>query len=152
MQSDYETSAEFSGEAEAALSFLIQTFTQLGFRIEQKDARRLEFSGPGMNSTQQNPLMAVSRLRVESAGRSLKTQAEFGGARRMAKFMFLLIVGLAAGLGGLFAVLFDPAAAGIVALALSPWLVLIPLIYWMIRRRAARALDNVLHNLASTLE
>ena len=147
--------------------------TRNGFAIKQKHDHRIVFTGPGMTSTKQNPLLGASKLDVEVFGKDLKLTAELGGVQRMSRFvrwfplilcLFLatvfLVVGLFTGLpffnqpnqnnaGGfnwmiaIFAMCMLPAL---------PWLFIAPIMIRWIREKTNRALETLVKNAVNAPE
>jgi hypothetical protein len=164
----YSTSAVIprpSGETlQAALAILINN----GFAIANRDERSASLTGPGLNSTKQNPLLGASKIRLAIEGNQLQVDAELGGVETMQRFLirFPLLLGLVLGLlfcviggwvfGQQFGVGFGVPWAqgwnwilvtfGFCMLPITPWLLLAPWIGNMIRTRTQLALNTLATN------
>jgi hypothetical protein len=138
-----------------------------GFTITDRDEHSAHLVGPGLHSTNPNPLLGASRIHLEMRDQQLRLQAELGGVHAMRRFIirFPLLLGLV--LGVLFAlggwVLGQPFPMGVgvpgarewkwFALAMAagllpvaPWLFLGPVIASMVRTRTERALTSLVQN------
>lgn len=168
MVSDYTTTASFAGPAEPVLAAALATLTGSGFRIVDRTATGAVLTGPGLNSTRENPLLGASRVELAVEGATLRVRADLGGVASMRRLLVWLPLGLGLGLGLLFTVVgglgfgrqsgvgfgvpWAPGgwwwvpgmAAGL--LPVSPWVVLTPLMIRMVRRRTQRALDVLASN------
>jgi hypothetical protein len=169
---DYEVVAKGSQSSERTLSNAINALTYHGFRIESRTDREAELTGPGLNSTRQNPLLGASRVRLQVKNGSLQVNAELGGVQTMRRFLtwFPLILGMA--LGSVFSVVGGvllgqqnglafgvPWAAGwkwlfvgfgAALLPVSPWLFISPIMIRWITNRTKSALDTMAHNATLT--
>ena len=64
---DYTTTASFAGPPEPVLAAAIATLTNNGFAIVDRSDRGATLTGPGLNSTRQNPLLGTSQSRSRPA-------------------------------------------------------------------------------------
>lgn len=148
----YETRHDFEGSAEAALKAVEAVLVPNGFRLVDSGPGRNRYAGRGMNNSRENPLRGATRIEVAAQTRVLRLHADLGGVRRMALFVCVFPLVLWAGLtlapmiatGG---DRMDISMTGILGTAL--WLVLGPVIAWVIRRRTVRALDDLLAGAAA---
>ncbi len=145
----YETSIPYSKDPQDALLLARSVLTQTGFRIESLDNRCLEAHGPGLQSTHQNPLRGASRVRILIYDETIHLSAELGGVVWMRNFLYLFPPALGCILMLVFALTGLPllTCGGALVGALSPWLVLSPLMARGIRRSAVEALDTLLQNM-----
>jgi hypothetical protein len=149
---------------EAALATLVSN----GFAIMHRDKFSANLTGPGLNSTKQNPLLGATNICLELRDQQLRLEAELGGVDSMQRFLtrFPLVLGLGLGLffgvfGGIlfgrqFGVGFGVpwaqgatwmlVAIGGALLPVAPWLVLSPMISRMIRMRTQNALTTLITN------
>jgi hypothetical protein len=164
----FQTAAEFGGDPKAVLDSAIATLTHNGFAITQRDAASAALTGPGLTSTKQNAILGASRVLLNVRGNRLEAQAELGGVDRMRRFLmrfpFLLAlgIGLLLGVGGgllfgaqtgtRFGAPWAPGwtwllvTLGISMLAVSPWVVLSPLMSRAMRNRTQTALETLVRN------
>ena len=164
----FSVSAVTENTTDDVLQSALITLTNNGFAIVNRDANSAELTGPGLNSTKQNPLLGASRIRLKREGEELRLDAELGGVDSMRRFLmrFPLILGVAFGLlfgvvggfafGRQFGVGFGVpwaqgwkwllVAIGGAVLPLSPWLFLSPMMSNMIRTRTQNALATLVRN------
>jgi len=156
------------GSSEGVLEFAIATLANNGFAITYRDATSATLTGPGLNSTRQNPILGASRITLVRRGSTFYAEAELGGVDTMQRFLmwFPFLLGLGLGLffcvgGGLifgrqmgvaFGVPWAPGwqwmvvAMGGAMLPVAPWLILSPLMVNMIRKRTQNAIETLVHN------
>lgn len=161
----------FTGDVETAFETASRVLMANGFAVTEQRDRLMEFTGPGMRSTKQNPILGASRIVMEADYDSLHLDAELGGVDQMRRFLtyfpqamsagFVLFFGVVMGFvfGQVFGMGFGvPFAQGwrwflfVVPLAtagLAPWPVLAPLMVRGIRERTVAALDTLLNNMAA---
>lgn len=166
---DYTQSVPFPGDIEKAFDYASVVLGTNGFRTTQRQYGVVEFAGPGMYSTRQNPILGATQIRLRAAGDFLELEAVLGGVRAMQRFLtvfplamaagFLLLFGLVMGFafGQVFGVGFGvPFARGwhwlafaapLAVLPLAPWLFLSPVLTRKIRSRTVAALDTLLANI-----
>lgn len=167
----YSTSAKFIGSTDSVLSNALAILTVNGFLIVNRDTNSADLTGPGLNSTRQNPLLGASRIHLEIAEQQIRLDAELGGVKSMQNFIMRFPIGLGLGLGLLFAVgggtlfgqLFGVGfgmpgfvgwkwlllAMGIPLLSVSPWLFLSPKMSEGIATRTQDALSALVRNAIS---
>lgn len=164
----FSTSAVATKPLENVLQMALVTLTNTGFAIVKRDENSADLTGPGLNSTSQNPLLGASSIHLRVNGERLYLDAELGGVERMRKFLmrFPFMLGLGLGLlfgvvggiffGRLFGVGFGiPWAQGMTwllvtiggsMLPVAPWFVLAPMMSRMIRTRTQDALTILVQN------
>lgn len=168
MNNDYSQSISLSGDKTLALQAAMAILTSQGFAIVSREKSCVEFRGSVMNSTRQPPITGASAIQVSVAQGQLALNAELGGVTRMRRFLIWFPPGLAAvlsltlaavglGMGQAFGVGFGaPIAAGwnfatfgalACLLAVSPWIVISPLLIRSMRARTLKALDDCLANI-----
>jgi hypothetical protein len=166
------TSIQIAGRACPApadsLHSAVTTLTHQGFRIVRRDASSATLTGPGLNSTRQNPLLGATEVNIRIANAALHLDAELGGVDFMRRFVtwFPLLLGL--GLGLLFVVVggvllgqhngagFGVAwaqgwrwilvAMGAAMLPVLPWLLLSPMIARRILHSTQAAFETLVSN------
>lgn len=147
----HEARRSFQGNAEKALGEARSQLVARGFRLGALDGRSFTAESPGYAGTKDDPLRAVSHVKVQALGTELVAACELGGVRRMAWFLAVFPPALVACVLGIQVALspglmpLDRAlrVGGTIAL---PWLVLAPALVWWIRRRAVAAIDTILSN------
>ncbi|MBC8353314.1 MAG: hypothetical protein H8E66_15050 [Planctomycetes bacterium] len=147
---DYDRRVAFSGDAAKAFDTAQSVFINHGFLIVAKDSSSLEVQGPGMNNSKQHPLLGASRIRVFVECDSLGIEADVGAVKRLVKMITLLIVGLGVGLSLVFLAMFGVHFSVATPLAaLAPWIVLLPVFYFVFNARSRRALDVLQQNIST---
>lgn len=164
----FSTSAETARRADDVLLAALTILTQNGFAIVSRDKYSASLTGPGLNSTKQNPLLGASAIHLELHGQQLHLDAELGGVDSMRRFLmrFPFMLGLGLGLffgvvGGVvfgrqFGVGFGVPwaqgvtwmlfAVGVAMLPVTPWLILSPMMSRTIRSRTENALTTLVTN------
>lgn len=169
---NYSNSVECTGDAQQILAAVSTVLITNGFSVVKQEHRQIEFAGPGMNSTKQNPLVGASEVIVHVDQGRLTVVAELGGVAKMQRFLirFPLLLGLGLGLGlGTLSLIFiacfqfwggNPAARfplfwlypalvfTIPVLAVSPWFFLSPWMGAKLQKRTTAALDTLLANIS----
>jgi hypothetical protein len=149
---EVEFSTSFDGHVEASFEMATTILTANNFRLVDKTGDTLEFSGGGMSSSRQNPLVGATRIRFLHRPGQLTLEADLGGVTRMSWFLHLFPAVMGVFFLILFGVLFRQMGWWfVVAVSLGPllpWVVLSPVLSRWIRWRAIKALENVLANLA----
>jgi hypothetical protein len=166
--SNFSTTAATKKGAEDVLQAALTILTNNGFAIVTRDETTAELTGPGLNSTRQNPLLGATKIHLELQGQQFKLDAELGGVDSMRRFLmrFPLLLGLSLGLlfalssgfmfGRQFGIGFGVPwaqgwtwfllAVGMAMIPVSPWLVLSPLMSNMVRTRTQNALVTLVQN------
>jgi len=151
---EYAKTVPFTGKATTALNVARLTFLPLGFQIAANSDHGLRATGPGINSTRENPLKGISETTIIVRGSAIEMKATLGGVRKMKTFLTLFPLGMML----LFLIVFGVLALQIPAFrqwwiflipiaALSPWIFISPLMIRMIERRTAQAIDTLLNNM-----
>lgn len=150
---DYEKTEPFSGNMEKALETAKNVFIQHNFQIVGDSDSEVEFTGPGMLSSRQNPLVGISRVCIRGTSGNLSVEAEFGGNRKLIKYLVLFIVSMAIFFLVFFGIILPKqgqTAGKIILISLAPfipWPVIIPLMAIWMKSRTAKALDTLINNM-----
>ncbi len=150
---DYEKTEPFSGNMEKAFEVAKNVLIQHNFQIVRDSDSEVEFTGPGMLSSRQNPLVGISRVCIRGTSGNISIEAEFGGIRRLTKYLVFFIVGMAIFFLVLFGILLskqDQPLYKTILITLAPfipWPILIPLIHIWMKSRTSKALDRLLTNM-----
>ena len=151
---EYSKTVPFTGYGAKALDVARSVFMGQGFQITTSSDYELRVTGPGLNSTKENPLKGVTDATIIVRAASIECKAILGGAEKMRTFLRLFPLGLGIffliAFGALALVLPDfrrPWIFLIPLLALSPWLFLAPIISRFIEKRTMQALDTLLNNM-----
>ena len=152
---DYEKTMPFSGNMEKALEVARNVFIQHNFQIVRDSDSEVEFTGPGMLSSRQNPLVGISRVCIHETSGNLSVEAEFEGIRKLTKYLALFIVGMAIFFVAFFGIMFSKQGQPlnkIILISLAPfipWPVLIPLMAIWMKSRTSKALDTLINNMVT---
>lgn len=151
---EYAKTVPFTGKAATALNIARLTFLPLGFQIAASSDHELRATGPGVNSTRENPLKGISETTIIVRSSAIEMKATLGGIRKLKMFLKLFPLGMML----LFLIVFGVLAWQLPALrhawiflipigALAPWIFISPLMIRMIERRTAQAIDTLLNNM-----
>jgi hypothetical protein len=153
---EYSKTVPFTGKASKALEVARSTFLPQGFQIVASTDYELRVTGPGINSTKENPLKGITEasIVVRPSASAIEMKATLGGVEKMKKFLTFFPLGMAL----LFLIIFGAVALSVPAmrnpvffltplLALSPWFFLSPWMSRMIARRTVQAIDTLLSNM-----
>jgi hypothetical protein len=154
MAMEYSKTVPFTGNGTRALEVARSTFMGQGFQIAANSDYELRVTGPGMNSTRENPLKGVSEASIIIRSAAIEIKATLGGAQKMKTFLRFFPLGMFL----FFLIVFGVLALSlpdfrrpwiflIPVLALSPWLFLAPLIARSIERKTTQAVDTLLSNM-----
>jgi hypothetical protein len=154
MPMEYAKTVPFIGHGARALDVARSAFVGQGFQIVASSDYELQVTGPGMNSTKENPLRGVSEASIIVRSASIEIKAILGGVRKMKTFLYLFPLGLAL----FFLMVFGVLALSVPglrhpwtflgpALALSPWVFLAPLMGRSIEKKTTQAVDTLLGNM-----
>jgi len=150
---DYEKTEPFSGNMEKVLEVAKNVFIQHNFQIVRDSDTEVEFTGPGMLSSRQNPIVGISRICIRVTSGNLSLEAEFEGIRKLTKYLVLFIAGMAIFFVVFFGILFSEQGQPLnktILISLAPfipWPVIIPLMYIWMKSRTSKALDRLLTNM-----
>jgi hypothetical protein len=151
---EYVKKLQFTGSAAKAMEAARAAFMQNNFQITASSDRELRVVGSGMSSTKENALKGVSEATITISSSEIEARALLGGAEKMKKFVIFFPLALAL----LFFVIFGVLALSlpkfqnwmvflIPVLALSPWVVISPLMAKAIEKRTIAAVDTLLNNM-----
>ena len=152
---DYEKTEPFSGNVGKVLEVAKNVFIQHNFQIVRDSDTEVEFTGPGMLSSRQNPIVGISRICIRGTSGNLSIEAEFEGIRKLTKYLVFFIVGMAIFFVVFFGIIFPKQgqpADKIILISLAPftpWPVIIPLMYKWMKSRTSKALDRLLTNMVA---
>lgn len=166
----FTTSAATQGSSDGVLQSAITTLTHNGFAITHRDATSVSLTGPGLNSSRQNPLLGASKITLCVADNTINADAELGGVDAMQRFLMRFPFLLGAGLGLFFGIIGGVVfgqqsgvgfgipgvhgwkwmlmAIGVSMLPVAPWLILSPLMAKSIRKRTQNAIETLIRNAA----
>lgn len=153
---EYSKTVPFTGKAAKALEVARSTFLPQGFQLVASTDYELRVTGPGLNSTKENPLKGITEasIVIRPSASAIEMKAVLGGVEKMKKFLTFFPLGMAVFFLIVFGVLTltvptlrNPLFFLIPVLALSPWLFLAPWMSRMIAKRTVQAIDTLLNNM-----
>ncbi len=148
----YVSSIKIPGPPESAVKVVCDALIANGFAIADANSTGVTATGPGLISSNQNAILGASRASFRTEGGVLHVQAELGGAAWLGRFAMFFPIGLGVLLVIIFGAMWwpqKPTAVVIPLIAVSPWLVIGPLMARSIRRKTERAIDALLQSAAS---
>jgi hypothetical protein len=153
----HEISEPFHGDASRAMQFAAASLTAAGFRIDEVTDTALRATGRMMCNSKENPLVGVSNLEIVAGGGTLRGRAELNSLKKFFFLMVFVLLGVLAVVEIIFLLVPMHDNSGhltghwmmlVPLLAMSPWVVLLPLIYVFMLKRVKRAAETLLHNCA----
>ena len=154
MPTEYSKTVPFTGQTAKALDTARTTFMSQGFQIVASSNNELRVTGPGLNSTKENPLKGVSEASIIVRAPTIEIKAMLGGSQMLKRFLWIFPLGMALLFLTVFGVIAwivpdfrQPWIFLIPVLALSPWLFLSPVIVRWIEKRTIQAVDTLLNNM-----
>jgi hypothetical protein len=152
---DYNGKIPIHGDGRKLLEKAQSIFIQEGYTVSPISGHRFEASGGHPLQKNHSPIHGVSRAVFMVSPGTLTVEAELGGVRKIRNFLLIFLPSLGTFLAVTASLAEDfsdqppymPLAIAFVPLA--PWVVLLPVLVYVYRRRAIRALDSMLQNLQS---
>ncbi len=148
----YVSATAISGRPGTAVRVVRDALVANAFTIVSANPTAFTATGPGLSSSNQNPLLGISKVSLRAEGGVLDVQAELGGASRLGLLAIFLPLALGVLLAAIFYLANKPNAVIAPLGAVAPWLVLGPLMARMIRRRTEKAINALLESSASISE
>ncbi|MHC4726090.1 MAG: hypothetical protein ACYS17_02590 [Planctomycetota bacterium] len=146
----YEKDVPCPERKEAVFETIKQILLPLNFRIIRENDTGLELKSTGsLWTNDKNPLMGISNFTADIEGQNLKVRAHLGGLKKSIWYLiifllfmmiqFVVIFGIAKGFSRktLFMCL---------RLFFLPWLIITPMMYFVFKSRAFRAINIMLSN------
>src|SRR4051794_35279769 len=94
---EYSRTVPFTGRASKALEVARSTFLPQGFQLTANTDYELKVTGPGINSTRENPLKGISEasIIIRPSMSAIEMVATLGGVRKMKRFLAFFPLGMA---------------------------------------------------------
>jgi hypothetical protein len=153
----YETTINLSGDSLRALDHAVRTLTARGMKLTTRTSASVELAGEGgWPNSKDDPLKPVSRVTLGATGSSLSIRADLDGISQL--LVLVTVLSAAADIPAAFLVwqamwkqnrLLAIVLAMLVGLS---WLIVVPLLRWILRRRTSRAIDEVIARAAARQE
>jgi hypothetical protein len=148
----YVSTTPISGRPEAAIRMVRDALVANAFTIVSASPTAFEATGPGMTGSNQNALLGISKASFRAEEGVIHVQAELGGAARLGLFVMFFPLALGGVLVATLSLANKPNAVLAPLLAVSPWLVVGPLMACFFRRRTEKAINALLLSTASISE
>lgn len=146
----YNKEIEIKGDAERALDLARAFFINMGYQVKPNGTDSFQAVGGGLNSTRQHPIWGVSKAELIRHDQRLSIDADLGGIQLLKWFLYLFPPLLALLLFFVFLIIKQHLDYSLLIpfLAISPWIVISPLMVYGLKRRTYKALDTLLINLS----
>lgn len=148
---EYQQTLTIKGDGKALLDSTMQLLMAQGFSIVKKENFYLEVAGHNVHSSNQNPMLGASKIVFSISGRQLHVDAELKGFKKLITILSMMMVVMAIGfvMMAMFLPNTDPDFRPYhAALPLLPWVVLMPLMARIFKKRTIKTLDTFVANLA----
>ena len=154
MTPQYSTSVPFSGNAKRAIAVAQSTLLASNFVVVSSSESSLQVKGRGTTSTRENPLKGMTEGTFIIRNSAIEVSAVLGGAERLRNFLRIMPLGMAVFFlivfGGLsiFVPVFRQWWVYLIPIAaLSPWVILAPVLGRSMERRTTAAIDDLVSNM-----
>ena len=155
MAPHYSISVPFTGSAKRALAVAQSTLLASNFVVVSASETSLQVKGRGMTSTRGNPLKGLTEGTFIVRNSAIEVSAVLGGVQWLKKFLRIMPLSMAV----LFLIIFGALAIFVPVFrnwwvflipiaALSPWLILAPVVGRSIEGRTREALVDLVANMA----
>ncbi len=148
----YVSSTVISGPPDAAIKMVRDALVANAFTVTKATATEFAATGPGMMGSNQSALLGVSKVSFRAEAGVLHVEADLGGAKRLGLFTMLFPPLLGLILVGILSATGRPNSILAPALAVSPWIVVGPLMAFWIRKRTEKAINALLQSTAAISE
>lgn len=144
---DYEKVLSIKSDPSKILHEAKMVLMQNNFAVSLKD-NALFLIGPGYSSTHQNPLWGISKGELLIRDDQLLFKAELNGVKNLQYFVSIFPFALGGFMSLLFLLIMQDVWAFVVPLlAVSPWLVISPIMNRIIQTKTVDAIERLLSNL-----
>lgn len=140
-------SQPFDGDPREALELARAALLAQGFEVVSESESEMHASGPGMQSTQQSPLVGISEVRFSVGPSTLAATATLGAVAKMTTFLYLFPPALALVLAVILAFA-GMAGWWFSLLWVAPWIVIAPFMATALERRTTNAVDGLVRSMA----
>lgn len=161
---DYETEIGIDSDAHSVVNHAVHTLVGCGMTLDRREMKEATLSGPGLRSTNQNPLLGATSIRLierDHPTSRVIIHADLGGVRWMGKFIIRLPLFLAMGFLSLYAVveLVGPqfgmpaipdlarwTVLSSILLTTLPWFAIRPLFVRKLTTKTEQAIENLIRS------
>lgn len=161
---DYENEIEVNADPHVVVENAINALLACGMKLDRRETQEATLSGPGLRSTNQNPILGATTLRFIERDRPnsrIIVHADLGGVRWLGKFMIRFPLLMSLGLL-LIHLLLDwvgpwvgrpviPQAVqwsivGVAALLVVPWLIIQPIAVRKLTAKTEQAIVDLVRS------
>ena len=134
---------------EAVFETIKQTLLSLSFQIVRENDTALELKNSGsLWTNDREPLLGISNITIDIEDQNLKVRAHLGGLKKSILYLILFLLFMIIQFVVLFSIIFG-SSQKILRLCLKiflPWSIITPLMYFVFKSRAFRAINIMLSN------
>jgi hypothetical protein len=145
----YEKDVPCPEYKEAVFETIKQTLLPLSFRIVRENDTALELRNSGsLWTNDKQPLMGISNITANIEGQNLKVRAHLGGLKKSICYLIIFLLFMMIHFVVIFGII-TGFSRKILLLCLKiflPWSIITPLMYFVFRSRAFKAVDIMLSN------
>lgn len=146
MSHDYSKSFDFNGDPEKAFAFAKGYFSGMDFSVNQISQNRLFLKSQGMFvNTKKNPLYGVGEMAITIQSPRVSIEADFNPLKKLIKIVWALSTFIDVLVLAIITALCwkeNPMVIGIVAAAMAPTLVILPLVLAVQKGKISKTLDS----------
>ena len=154
---NYEKTIPFEGDFKKSSDILQNTLLPLGFQIVNKYENSIEMEGPkSIAGNSQNALVGISWIHLQKQNNSLILKADFSRIKKTFKFIFIssIIIDMI-----ILPLILNTMIKGnapienillIAVVILSGLFIGLPVMYFMLKNNAAKAVNVIVNNIAAT--
>jgi hypothetical protein len=146
----YEKVVPYPECKESVFEMIKQTFLPLSFRIVRENDTTLELKSSGsLWTNDKEPLMGISNITVDIEGQNLKVKAHLGGLKKSIWYLFLFLLFMMIQfvvIFGIFTGSIKETFVKYLSMFFLPWLIITPMLYFVFKSRAFKAVDIMLSN------
>ena len=146
----YERDLPCPENKEAVFKTIKQTLLPLSFRIIRENDTALELESSGsLWTNDREPLLGISNITVEIEGENLKVRAHLGGLKKSIWYLILFLLFMLINFVVIFGIFTGSVRETFVkylGMFFLPWLIIAPIMYFVFKSRAFKAIDIMLNN------
>ena len=153
----YRTETAIEGDPLEATARVVRSLANAGFRLEEQAGTWARLTGPGLRSTNQQPILGATAIEVRSGFGRLEVDADLGGVQWLSRFArwfpitlvtVLTLPVLALAVAGVLPRAAIVAPAIVLVVQLLIWSIVGPWMARRIRQRTEAAIDTLVNNAA----
>lgn len=142
----YSKTVPFHGDPAKALEMAANWATHNNFKIVNRTHESIETVNSIGLYYKHQPAQGLGKLKVRVRGGLISIEGDFTDLRRLGLGTIIFLFGLGLFLMVIFMRTGDKQSPLLAFLPLAPWPIILPLMFWHMKRRIVRTLDNLLNN------